>query len=175
MNLYDFSFNNNMMMPLLAWRDNTCDPRVCSVKKLERFRMIKVHSKISAIPRNSLILDPTADQALSPADRIAPSLTALDCSWEALNTGIVEGYQRRRALPFLVAANPGHFGRAFMLNSVEALAAALYIMGEKNQAHDILSKFNWGLRFLEVNENPLNEYANARDSAEVVKIQSYYY
>ena len=64
MNLYDFSFNNNMMMPLLAWRDNTCDPRVCSVKKLERFRMIKVHSKISAIPRNSLILDPTADEIL---------------------------------------------------------------------------------------------------------------
>ncbi len=163
-----------MMMHLLAWRDNSCDPRVCSVKKLERFRLIKVHARISEIPRNSLILDPTAVQALSPADRIAPSLTALDCSWETLDAGIVEGYHRRRALPFLVAANPGHFGRAFMLNSVEALAAALYIMGEKDQAHDILSKFNWGLRFLEVNENPLNEYANAKDSAEIIKIQASY-
>lgn len=75
---------------------------------------------------------------------------------------------------FLVAANPGHFGRAFMLNSVEAYAAALYILGEKEQAELVLSKFNWGLRFLEVNKEPLEEYAEAKDSSDIVRIQSYY-
>ncbi|WOF17357.1 DUF367 family protein [Methanoplanus sp. FWC-SCC4] len=162
------------MIPLLAWRDNTCNPKVCSVKKLEKFRLVKIYPKIQQIPKNTLLLDPTATQALSPADKIAPSITVLDCSWEKLNTGIVEGWHRRRALPFLVAANPGHFGRAFMLNSVEAYAAALYILGEKEQAELVLSKFNWGLRFLEVNKEPLEEYAEAKDSSDIVRIQSYY-
>ena len=163
-----------MMIPLLAWRDNSCSPKVCSVKKLEKFGLVKIYPKVSAIPKNTLMLDPTAGQALSPADKIAPSVTVLDCTWETLNTGIIDGWYRRRALPFLVAANPGHFGRPFMLNSVEAFAAALYIIGEKEQAKLVLSKFNWGLRFLEVNAEPLEEYANAKDSAEIVKIQSYY-
>ncbi|MDD3977603.1 MAG: DUF367 domain-containing protein, partial [Methanomicrobium sp.] len=118
---------------------------------------------------------PTAPQALSPADKISPSLTVLDCTWETLNTGIIDGWHKRRALPFLVAANPGHFGRPFMLNSVEAFAAALYILGEAEQAKLILSKFNWGLRFLEVNAKPLEEYAGAKDSSEILEIQSYYY
>ncbi|MDD3406524.1 MAG: DUF367 family protein [Methanomicrobium sp.] len=163
------------MMPLLAWRDNSCSPKVCSVKKLQKFGLVRIYPKISDIPKNTLMLDPTAGQALSPADKIAPSITVLDCSWETLNTGIIDGWQRRRALPFLVAANPGHFGRPFMLNSVEAFAAALYITGEKEQAGLVLSKFNWGLRFLELNAEPLAEYADAKDSADVVRIQAEYY
>lgn len=164
-----------MMMPLFAWRDNSCDPRVCSVKKLERVGMIRVAAKIEKIPKNTLLLDPRASQALSPADRIAPSLTVLDCTWETLVKVDVGDIKRKRALPFLIAANPGHFGRPFMLNSVEALAAALYIMGEKQQAHDILAKFSWGLRFIEVNIEPLEEYCRASNSANIVEIQSHYY
>jgi pre-rRNA-processing protein TSR3 len=61
-----------------------------------------------------------------------------------------------------------------MLNSVEAFAAALAILGEKEQAEEILSAFSWGMRFLEVNHDPLTEYACAKDSAEVVEIQSCY-
>lgn len=164
-----------MMIPLLAWRDNSCNPKVCSVKKLEKFRLVKIYPRVTSIPKNTLMLDPTAPQALSPADKISPSLTVLDCTWETLNTGIIDGWHKRRALPFLVAANPGHFGRPFMLNSVEAFAAALYILGEAEQAKLILSKFNWGLRFLEVNAKPLEEYAGAKDSSEILEIQSYYY
>lgn len=164
-----------MTMPLFAWRDNSCDPKVCSVKKLQRAGLIKVFPAMKKIPKSTIILDPTAEQAISPADRIAPSLTVLDCSWEVLNTSALSEWKRRRALPFLVAANPGHFGRPFMLNSVEALAAALYILGEKDQAETILAKFGWGLRFLEVNKEPLDEYAEAKNSSEIIKIQSYYY
>ncbi len=57
---------------------------------------------------------------------------------------------------------------------MEALAAALVILGEKEQAVRILEKFNWGLNFLKLNEEPLEEYANAKDSAEMLKIQSEY-
>lgn len=164
-----------MMMPLFAWRDNSCDPRICSVKKLERAGLIRVAKKISKIPKSTLLLDPRSPQALSPADRIAPSLTVLDCTWETLENVDVGDIKRKRALPFLIAANPGHFGRPYMLNSVEALAAALYIMGDKQQAKDILSKFSWGLRFIEVNEEPLEEYCQAANSVEIVEIQSHYY
>ncbi|OPX64333.1 MULTISPECIES: DUF367 family protein [unclassified Methanoregula] len=162
------------MIPLYAYRDNTCDPRKCTVKKLEKAGLLTIFTKIPRIPRNTLLLDPTAEQALSPADRHVKSITALDCSWEVLDTGAISSWRIRRALPFLMAANPVNFGRPCRLSSVEALAAALYIMGEKEQARTILSKVNWGIRFIEVNREPLDLYAGAKDSTEVVKIQALY-
>jgi pre-rRNA-processing protein TSR3 len=162
------------MIPLYAYRDNSCDPRKCTVKKLERAGLLKIFTKIAQIPRNTLLLDPTAEQALSPADRFVRSITVLDCSWVVLDTGAVSSWRIRRALPFLMAANPVNFGKPCMLSSVEALAAALFIVGEKERAAEILSKVSWGVRFLEVNQEPLDLYAQAKDSTEVVKIQSLY-
>jgi pre-rRNA-processing protein TSR3 len=57
---------------------------------------------------------------------------------------------------------------------VEAFAAALVILGEGDQADEILAKFSWGHVFLELNQEPLAEYAAARDSREVVAIQAEY-
>jgi pre-rRNA-processing protein TSR3 len=162
------------MIPLYAFRDNSCDPRKCTVKRMERSGLVRVLSKISRIPRNTILLDPTATQALSPADRPARSLTVLDCSWEVLDTGMVSSFRRRRALPFLVAANPVNFGRPWRLTSVEAFAAALVILGEPGQAGVVLASQNWGPRFLELNEEPLGLYAQARDSTEVIEIQNQY-
>jgi pre-rRNA-processing protein TSR3 len=162
------------MIPLYAYRDNSCDPRKCTVKKLEKAGYIKIFNKISQIPRNTLLLDPTAEQALSPADKYVKSITVMDCSWVVLDTGKVCSWRIRRALPFLIAANPVNFGRSCILSSVEALAAALYIIGEKDRAAELLSKVSWGIRFLEVNSEPLDLYANARDSSEVIKIQELY-
>jgi len=141
---------------------------------MERFGLIRVLSKLSRIPRNTLLLDPTAEQALSPADRIARSITALDCSWEVLEDIPCGSWRRRRALPFLLAANPMNFGRPWRLSSVEALAAALHIMGEQEQAVLILNTVSWGRRFLELNDEPLGLYANAKDSQEILQIQSFY-
>jgi pre-rRNA-processing protein TSR3 len=158
-------------LQLYAYRDNSCDPRKCTVKKLEKSGFLKIFNKISHIPRNTLLLDPTAEQALSPADKFAKSITVLDCSWVVLDTGKVRSWRVRRALPFLVAANPVNFGKPCMLSSVEALAAALYIIGQKDRATEILLKVSWGIRFLEVNKEPLDLYTCAKDSSEVIKIQ----
>jgi pre-rRNA-processing protein TSR3 len=159
------------MMPLFAYRDNSCDPRKCTVKKLEKAGILKIFNKISQIPRNTLLLDPTAEQALSPADKNARSITVLDCSWVVLDTGKVRSWRIHRALPFLVAANPVNFGKPCVLSSIEALAAALYIIGDRERASAILSKVSWGIRFLEVNREPLDLYVNAKDSTDVIKIQ----
>jgi pre-rRNA-processing protein TSR3 len=162
------------MIPLYAYRDNTCDPRKCTMKKLAQRGLVTIVTTLGQIPRSTLLLDPTAEQAVSPADAHLPSITALDCSWEVLDTGAVTSWRHRRALPFLVAANPVNFGRPFRLTSVEAMAATLYILGEQEQARTILAPFRWGLRFLEVNCDPLEEYARARNSSEVVAIQALY-
>ena len=162
------------MIPLYAYRDNSCDPRKCTVKRMERTGLVKILSKISYIPRNTILLDPTAEQALSPADRPARSITVLDCSWEVLDTDMIKGHRRRRALPFLVAANPVNFGRPWKLTSVEAFAAALFILGEESQAETVLESSPWGMRFLELNREPLELYRNAADSREVIEIQNMY-
>ena len=163
-----------MTIPLLAYRDNSCDPKKCTMKKLERFGMMKIVTRIPQIPKTTLLLDPTAD-VLSPADKKwVPSITARDCSWEVLDTTNLTPWKGRRALPFLVAANPVNFGKPFTLTSVEAISATLYILGEEAQAEAVLSKFNWGLNFLKLNAEPLAEYAAAKDSAEVLRIQSEY-
>jgi pre-rRNA-processing protein TSR3 len=162
------------MIPLLSYRDNTCDPRKCSVKKLARTGLVRIVPRIMALPRSTILLDPTAEQALSPADRPARSISVLDCSWAVLDTSAVRSFRRRRALPFLLAANPVNFGKPFKLSSLEAFAAALFILGEREQAERILSIYTWGSRFLEVNREPLERYAGARDSTEVVAIQAEY-
>jgi len=159
------------MIPLYAYRDNSCDPRKCTVKKLEKAGLLKIFTKISQIPRNTLLLDPTAEQALSPADKNVHSITVLDCSWVVLDTGRVKSWRIRRALPFLVAANPVNFGKPCVLSSIEALAAALFIIGDRDRAVTVLSRVSWGIRFLEVNQEPLDLYANAKDSTEVIGIQ----
>lgn len=136
--------------------------------------MMKIVGKLGQIPKNTLLLDPRAS-VISPADKSwVTSITALDCSWEFLDAINADRWQGRRALPFLVAANPVNFGKPFTLTSVEALAAALVILGDKKQAEAILAKFNWGLHFLELNAEPLAEYAAAKDSEEVLKIQGEY-
>src|SRR5512136_1034620 len=159
------------MISLYAYRDDSCDPRKCTVKKLEKAGFLKIFTRISQIPRNTLLLDPTAEQALSPADKNVRAITVLDCSWSVLDTGKVSSWRIRRALPFLVAANPVNFGKPCILSSVEALAAALFIMGDKERASAILSKVSWGMRFLEVNQDPLDLYSGATDSADIIRIQ----
>ncbi|WP_319377827.1 DUF367 family protein [uncultured Methanocorpusculum sp.] len=164
-----------ILISLIAYRDNSCDPKKCTVKKLQKFGMINVVNKITHVPKTTLLLDPTAEYVISPPDRKwVTSITALDCSWIVLDTTNLNPWKNRRALPYLVAANPVNFGKPFTLTSVEAIAAALVILGEREQAETILKKFNWGLNFLKLNEEPLEEYANAKNSEEVLKIQSEY-
>ena len=144
------------------------------MKRLERSGLVKVLSRLSRVPRNTLLLDPGAEQAISPADCPVRSITVLDCSWKVLDQVDIAGWRRRRALPFLVAANPVNYGRPWRLSSAEALAAALIILGERDQAITILEACGWGMRFLELNDEPLSLYARAKDSTEVLQIQSYY-
>lgn len=150
------------------------DPKKCTARKLSKFDLAELHRSHGATPYG-IVLNPHAEQALSPADRAeTDTLVALDCSWETAEAALFEMKGVPRALPFLVAANPVNFGRSFKLTTVEAFAAGLVILGEREQAEQILSKFTWGETFLELNAEPLERYANCADSAEVVAVQDEY-
>ena len=150
------------------------DPEKCTARKLSRFDMASLHRSNRATPYG-VVLDPFAEQALSPADRaVGDSLVALDVSWETAEAEGVDLSGEHRALPYLVAANPVNFGRPFRLTTVEALAAALVILGEREHAEAIIAKFTWGETFLELNEEPLRRYAECEDSTEVVAVQQEY-
>lgn len=153
------------------------DPRKCSARKLARFDLATLHRSARQTPPG-IVLDPYAERALSPADTdhgaASERLVALDCSWETAEAEAFELDGPHRSLPFLVAANPVNYGTPFQLNTVEAFAGALCILGDREQAERILRKFRWGHTFLELNDEPLRRYADCVDSSEVIRVQSEY-
>ena len=168
---------NERAIQLNIYHARQCDPKKCTGKKMARFELARLFEKVNRIPRGSILLDPFSEKALSSEDRGVKDITVLDCSWETVEAvfpQLLKRQLRHRALPYLVAANPVNFGRPFKLNSVEAFAAALYILGNKHQAEEILSKFNWGHTFLEMNKEPLEEYCKAKNSGQIVEIQKEY-
>ncbi len=165
------------LINLYMYDAHQCDPKKCTGRKLERFQLVKSVPHPSRARYGVVLLSPLAWIALSPADREHASshgLMVLDCSWNRVDAAFKSLKRRRavlRALPYLLAANPVNYGKPFKLSSVEALAAALYILGEVKQAEFILGKFGWGETFLKLNMEPLEAYSKAKDSGEVVKIQ----
>lgn len=162
-------------MKLIVYNARECDPKKCTAIRLHRLGKIQMVFKLRDLPSGSILLDPFAEKALSREDaEIAEKhgLAALDCSWKKIKQASRFGKMLRpRSLPYLIAANPTHYGRPTILSTAEALAAAIFIMGNEEAAKDILGHFKWGPVFLELNREPLETYANATNSAEVVAAQ----
>lgn len=168
------------MINLIVYRLPQCSPDKCTGLKLARFGYAKLVKDIRHILFNAILLDPTAETAFSQADLKQAEkhgLVALDCSWkEAGNVfRTIKTRLSRRALPYLLAANPVNYGKPAKLTTLEAFAACLYILGFEEQALKILALYTWGEQFLNLNKIPLEEYRNARTSREVVEIQKRFY
>lgn len=162
-----------MTLPLLVYHVSQDDPKKNTARKLARFELATLFDRVDRIPRGALLLDPFAEQALSPADRKAAEdrgIVALDCSWKLAEQVFPDARKRTvpRALPYLMAANPVNYGKAFQLSTAEALAATCAILGELDQAHRLMSKFIWGPTFMTLNASPLADYASSKSSTEVV-------
>ncbi|MGC8608281.1 MAG: DUF367 family protein [Thermoplasmata archaeon] len=151
------------------------DPKKSTMKKLERFgfaKQISVH-KI----RDKLTLTPYSSTFISMEDRAIYDrygICVIDGSWNRIVSIQKLHFEHSRRLPKLVAANPVNYGKLEILSSVEAISAALYIMGYVDYARKILSKFSWGLNFLKLNENPLRDYASCGRS-EVESCEKLYF
>jgi len=166
------------MIRVFALVEGEDDPKKCTAKKMVRLGLAKQVEGSRGIPPGAIVLNPLAEQALSKADlgRAERSgIVVLDCSWKKLEKfPAIRKDLRHRALPFLVAANPVNYGHPCMLSSAEAVAAALWILGEAKHARELMSKFGWGESFVTLNGALLDEYASAADSAHVVEIQKCY-
>jgi pre-rRNA-processing protein TSR3 len=160
---------------IVVYNAKQCDPRKCSGSKLRRFGLIREVLQIRYLPKRAVVLNPFSEVAFSPADKERVErfgLVGLDCSWEKAEKVLLKHVRgTSRCLPVLIAGNPVNFGKATKLSTVEALAAALYIVGFEEQASRLLSIFKWGHTFLELNYERLESYRNARDSSEIVEIQ----
>lgn len=158
-----------------------CDPKRCTARRLARMGLATDVPRIKLLPRGALLLDPFAQKALSAEDvpvAQVRGIVVLDCSWHTAEDTFAAARRvaalECRALPFLLAANPVNYGRAMRLSSLEAAEAALFILGEPGHAARLARAHDWGHTFLELNREPLEDYASARTSAEVVRLQSLY-
>ena len=167
------------IVKLVVYDANEDDPKKCTAKKLHRFGHILLEKNIRRLPYHAVLLNPFAEKSLSREDHQNAKdhgLVALDCSWKTAEQSFefLKTTTIARALPFLLAANPVNYGKPFQLSTLEAFAAALYIFGEIEHAKEIVGIYTWGPRFLELNREPLEDYRQARDSAEVVRLMKQY-
>jgi pre-rRNA-processing protein TSR3 len=160
-------------MRLLAYMLNDDDPSKCSARKLIRFRMLE---RVNRIPYNTILLDPYSNTPLYKGDSSYNSITLVDCSW--VNAPSIFSKVRvrvRKRLPLLLAANPVNYAKLAKLSSVEALAAACYILGYEELAYMLLNKFKWGHTFMELNRDLLEEYRNADSIDGIARIEEDYF
>ncbi|MBI4258320.1 MAG: DUF367 family protein [Thaumarchaeota archaeon] len=153
------------------------DPKKCTSRKISRFRLATPVYNPRGIPRGSLILNPSVEEVLLPADAHGMrKLVAIDCSWRRADQVFARRFWGvNKRLPILLAANPVNFGHRSVLSSVEALAAALCIGGFWEESKKLLSLFKWGPTFLDLNHDPLEDYSTAMSIDEILRIEAEYF
>ena len=161
------------------------DPKACTGRRMLRRGLAQPSSRRDPGAR-PIVLDPFAAEPLSRKDRATAEthgILVVDGPWNRLSVrgrfdlpavgGIPRGPHRR--LPMLVAANPQHYGRLGELNSVEALGAALYLVGRPDEAATLLSEFAGGDAFLEINRGRFAVYARAPSPAGVRRAEQRFF
>ncbi|KAK6090058.1 hypothetical protein P3W45_000946 [Vairimorpha bombi] len=159
------------MIKKIIYEFDQCDPKRCSGRKLVKM------NKITSYPHkryfNGIILSPNADSVISPSDTPLIEkfgLGLIDCSWAQLDKVDFKRLPKRhnRLLPFVVAANPVNYGKAYKLNCVEALCCGLYICGFKDEAYEVIKDFNYGDEFFKLNGELMERYSMCVSSDEVL-------
>jgi pre-rRNA-processing protein TSR3 len=156
------------------------DPKKNTAVLASKRGNLTLHKSIRSLPKRGVILEPLCGKVFGPEDHElllerGGALVGLDCSWAHIESSVQSVMDRTRLqprmLPLLLAANPVNWGKPGRLTTAEALATVLYLMGRKEQAQEVLGAFRWGSRFFELNQEPLDAYASAGSSAELVNLQ----
>ena len=149
------------------------DPKKCTAAKLVKFGLAK---SINQITSRTLILDPFSKKILLKSDKkLVSTVTAIDCSWNLTSTVFSKKFSGiHRKLPPLLAGNPVNYSKLNKLTTAEAIAAAVYIMGDSTLASSLLNKFKWGHTFYTLNESLLKDYSKAKSESNIVEICNEY-
>ncbi len=163
-------------MRLYVYHLNQCNPKRCTAKKLERFKVVKLFRDLKKVPKGGILLDPYVKERLSMKDRNKAErrgIVTVDCSWENAKKEFfsLRSMFKPRSLPYLLSVNPTNFGKPYILSSVEAFSSALYILDFVESAEKILSGFKWGENFIKLNRELLESYRGAKSSEEVLRIE----
>ncbi len=153
-------------------------PKACTGRRLVRQGLAREFRRTTPRRPGPILLDPRAPFPLTTADGAqarAGGLLVVDCSWNrlarrggfGLEMGWLDRYTHRR-LPWLLAGNPQHYGRVGELNTAEAMAAALEILGEPDRATRVAETFAGGPGFLALNRALLDSYRAARTPEDIV-------
>jgi pre-rRNA-processing protein TSR3 len=153
------------------------DPFKCTAARLARFGLAKALYRVRQIPRDALVLNPMAERIILPCDSQQYSkLVAIDCSWEKVQGEFARDLPgQARRLPTLLAANPTNYAKRHKLSSAEALAAASFIMGFRETANKLLSKFKWGETFLTLNNELLEAYSEAASEEAYAALEAQFF
>ena len=145
------------------------DPKKCTAAKMVKFGLAQNIKKIGV---NGLVLDPFSEKTLLPKDKSSiSSVVGIDCSWNLAEQAFSKKFSGiKRKLPPLLAGNPVNYAKLNKLTTVEALSAALFILGFKKQSLELLDKFKWGHTFYDLNHNLLNEYSKLENEFQIESI-----
>ena len=151
------------------------DPKKCTAAKLIKFGLA---TKITKSQSKTVLLHPYSEKTLLNNEKsLFTSITGIDCSWVLAEQVFQKNFIGiSRKLPPLLAGNPVNYSKINKLTTVEAIAAAAFILDNETLSQNLLEKFNWGHTFLELNENLLQDYKKAESEGEVIEIiRSYGY
>ncbi len=152
------------------------DPDKCTAKKMVRMGLATEVSRKFHAASSLLVLNPFGEIVLSPEDRNSKGILDIDCSWNfAREVFFKKLGGKHRRLPVLLAGNPTNYSKMGMLSSLEAVAASLYILGEREEASRYLSIYKWGPTFLTLNADPLEEYSRAESEDEVRDLEKEFF
>jgi pre-rRNA-processing protein TSR3 len=161
-------------MRVLMYHAEQCDPRKCTGAKLLRQGLCEEVRKVDRL-KHTVFLDPYESAPLSPMDRedaLKLGIGLIDASWSrALDQHDRFRARFRRRLPHLVPVNPMNYGKLSMLTSAEAIAGALFILGDTDTARKVLSAIQWGPHFEELNAPLLECYAKAKCSDDILRLE----
>ena len=161
---------------VILWEFGQNDAKRDSGSKLVRMRLASAEKIGRSF--NGVVLSSEAKMVVSPADASLVQsfgVGAINCSWNRLEEipfGQMGKTRCHRILPFLVAANPVNYGRPLKLNTAEAIAACLVIVGATADAQALLEPFPYGDEFLRLNADALQLYAAAEDSDAVRRAEA---
>jgi pre-rRNA-processing protein TSR3 len=149
------------------------DPKKCSAAKLVKFGLAKDVKKTSS---KTLILDPFAKKSIMNSDKkLVDSITGIDCSWNLADQTFTTNFSGiHRKLPPLFAGNPVNYSKLNKLTTVEAIAATVFILGNKDLCLQLLDKFKWGHTFFDLNKNLLEDYSKLESEDQILSLLKEY-
>lgn len=101
-------------------------------------------------------------------------IAVVNCSWSTAPDVSFEKFGKvryRRALPVLRSACPETNGQLLKLSNIEAIGATLIIAGFVDEAMDILGTVDYGIDFVEKNQEWLEKYSECQTNGEMKAAQ----